>query len=148
MDGLVIRLSPSSTYRHLWGSFSLGVTDGFLRSTSPLDSSDGRITFEWRGRETGEQMCLFGPQNRGFVQLEDNGDITGSMYNDYVGQVRFVGRRTDSAEDWSGHVRSWKREFWRVNETTYERERIGRWGKRIPDHLRYDREEENSDTDG
>ncbi|KAL9023478.1 MAG: hypothetical protein Q9180_008218, partial [Flavoplaca navasiana] len=53
---LQLQLAPSSTAKHLWGTFDFGVFEGKMRSQPLITSTkpSRSIKFFWRGRETGE----------------------------------------------------------------------------------------------
>lgn len=55
--GHTLEIYPSSTSSHLWGSINLGVISGVIRSIhAPPSSFDTEVYFEWRGRESGENV--------------------------------------------------------------------------------------------
>ncbi|KAI4259157.1 MAG: hypothetical protein L6R42_004716 [Xanthoria sp. 1 TBL-2021] len=144
---LKLKLAPSSTARHLRGSFDFGVFEGKMRSsTKPKDSI---IRFHWRGRETGEGESTYGPENVATLEFLPNGIFKGRMYWDCLGEFDLQGKlEAGSSEDGDleGGVEDWKHEYWSINDANYERERVGRWGGWAGDSDD-DEVESNSDTE-
>lgn len=130
-DGpLTLQLAPSTTAGHLWGSFDFGVVEGKLRSCSSINPTNNVIRFLWRGRETGEGESTYGPRNFANFKFLPNGTFKGKMYWDCIGEFDLVGKldATSSVnEDLADEVSGWKDEYWSLNESNYERERVGRW---------------------
>ncbi len=60
-----------------------------------------------------------------------NGKFTGSMYWNCLGHFDLVGKldKASSRNPVSSEtVAGWKDEYWSLNDSNYERERVGRWG--------------------
>ncbi|KAK4697578.1 hypothetical protein P7C71_g518, partial [Lecanoromycetidae sp. Uapishka_2] len=128
---LSLTLGLSSTESHLWGCFSFGVFEGILRSCSSTEPDDGTIEFLWRGRETGEGETTYGEENVAEFKFLGNGKFKGSMYWDCLGDFDLVGKLDEAASrnlDFVGSVEMWKDEYWSINDASYERARVSRWG--------------------
>ncbi|TRM67324.1 hypothetical protein BD626DRAFT_478292 [Schizophyllum amplum] len=118
---LTLRLAPSSTGRHLWGSFRFGIVEGTLRSTSsPPFASATTISFAWRGRETGEDSVLGDTSDgtEGEITLGEDGSVRGRLEGAFLdeGRCLFEGhkvhdKRYRASDD--KFVRGWKKE-WRA----------------------------------
>ncbi|KAL8837397.1 MAG: hypothetical protein Q9176_005703 [Flavoplaca citrina] len=91
---LQLKLAPSSTAKHLWGTFNFGVFEGKMRSQS-LDTptkTNRTIRFYWRGRETGEGESTFGPENIAKFKFLPSGSFKGRMYWDSAGKFDIKGK--------------------------------------------------------
>ncbi|KAL8881003.1 MAG: hypothetical protein Q9198_001701 [Flavoplaca austrocitrina] len=91
---LQLKLAPSSTAKHLWGTFNFGVFEGKMRSQS-LDTptkTNRTIRFHWRGRETGEGKSTFGPENIAKFKFLPSGSFKGRMYWDSAGKFDIKGK--------------------------------------------------------
>ena len=160
-DGpLTLKFALSSTAKHVWGSFDFGVFEGKLRSSSPIITSANKknssnnnlkiVSFTWRGRETGEGESSYGAENVAEIEFLGEGKFRGSMYWDCLGKFELVGKKdADASRNWvfAKAVPGWKSQFWAINDSSYERERAGRWGGSGGWGYRgEDEKEENSDT--
>ncbi|KAI5892986.1 uncharacterized protein SCHCODRAFT_02677317 [Schizophyllum commune H4-8] len=118
---LTLRLALSSTGRHLWGTFKFGIVEGVLRSTSPPPFlPDTTITFDWRGRETGEYTVTWDEGNVGTVTLATDGTLRGTLDGAFLDpdQCVFSGRKKAGDRRFRAPgerlVRRWKREWRRL----------------------------------
>ena len=71
------------------------------------------------------------------------------MYWDCLGRFELVGKKDADASRnrvFAMSVPRWKSEFWAINDSSYERERVGRWGGSWG-WRGEDEKEENSDTE-
>lgn len=149
---LTLKFALSSTTKHIWGSFDFGVFEGKLRSTSSVapTNNSSTVSFTWRGRETGEGESSFGAKNVAEIEFLGGGKFRGSMYWDCLGRFELVGKKDADASRnrvFAMNVPGWKRQFWAINDSSYERERVGRWGGGSGWGYRgEERKEENSDT--
>ena len=53
------------------------------------------------------------------------------MYWDCLGEFKLVGKLDEAASRnkvFQKNVPGWKSNFWSINDSNYERERVGRWG--------------------
>jgi len=64
-----------STNSHLWAAFDFGVVSGIMRSkTTPPTAIDAKVSYQWRGYESGENTMLYGKDNKGDMTLLQNGN--------------------------------------------------------------------------
>lgn len=160
---LILRLAPSSTGGHLWGSFRLGIIEGVFRTTSPAPFTPGTpITFVWRGRETSERRITVDESNEGEFTLSEDGAVrgrlNGAFYEEgqYVdldtGRCVFEGKKVHDKRyraDNDKLVKGWKKEWRRlpgqscmIIKGVYNRESPG------PSDTSGGEEEENAGSDG
>lgn len=128
---MTLKFALSSTTKHVWGSFDFGVFEGKLRSSSSITPTNNIISFVWRGRETGEGQSTYGAENVAEIEFLGKGKFRGSMYWDCLGRFELVGKRDEDASRnrvFAMNVPGWKSQFWAINDSSYERERVGRWG--------------------
>ena len=148
---LQLKLAPSSTAKHLWGTFNFGVFEGKMRSQS-LDTptkTNRTIRFHWRGRETGEGESTFGPENIAKFKFLPSGSFKGRMYWDSAGKFDIKGKLAEGGDGvggLEGGVEDWKKGYWALNEANYDRECASRWGGWGGDSDD-DEVEQNSDTE-
>ncbi|KAF5366214.1 hypothetical protein D9758_005729 [Tetrapyrgos nigripes] len=151
-DTFSLNICPSSTTAHLWGGFQFGMLEGVLRSTNSVPSSGlqtgFKLSFKWRGRETGEGESSFEDGNTGYIVFLGDGLIKGNLVwaswsNKGFG---FSGRKRvmPSTAFPTKQIKSWKREYRGYNRGNYEAKSVSRWGKWAPE-ARPD-SPENSDT--
>jgi hypothetical protein len=128
---MTLKLSPSSTSSHLWGSFDFGIVSGIIRSSAKPPTSTGHeCVFFWRGRESGEGQMEFGEDETSHIIFLGNGKIKGRM--EWMAGFDFVGMQDDETSRrvvWQKSVKGWKKEWRGINERSYESENIARWGK-------------------
>ncbi|KAI5892981.1 uncharacterized protein SCHCODRAFT_02498874 [Schizophyllum commune H4-8] len=118
---LTLRLALSSTGRHLWGAFKFGIVEGVLRSTSPAPFlPDTTITFDWRGREMGEDTVTWDEGNVGTLTLATDGTPRGTLDGAFLDpdQCVFSGRKKVGDKRFRAPgerlVKRWKREWRRL----------------------------------
>jgi hypothetical protein len=128
-ETMTLKVCPSSTTSHLWASFDFGIVSGIIRSTLPPPATTGiPCPFLWRGRESGEGEMSFGPENEGSIVFLGKGKIKGRF--EWMGGFDFVGVEENRKNVvWSKSVKGWKAEWRSINERSYERERVSRWGR-------------------
>ena len=127
---MTLKICPSSTNAHLWASFDFGIVSGIIRSTVPPPTSTGHACpFMWRGRESGEGEMSFDPENQGSIVFLGDGRIKGRM--EWMRGFDFQGVCVNRENVvWSKSVKHWKAQWRRLNERSYESERVSRWGGR------------------
>jgi len=70
-----LEMYRSSTNSHLWAAFDFGVVSGIMRSkTTPPTAIDAKVSYQWRGYESGENTMLYGKDNKGDMTLLQNGN--------------------------------------------------------------------------
>ena len=117
-----------------WTSFDFGVISGIMRAKAFPLPSNGTISFEWRGSESGEDQMTFGSGNKGTITFLGDGKLKGTISGDYIPDksVPFFGTQNqDNLRDvmWLKYVHQWK-ETWRgINSNAYEVASQARWGK-------------------
>jgi hypothetical protein len=91
-----LRISPSSTGSHIWGSFDLGIVKGIIRASMPIQRGGSlECTFTWRGREsTGEST--FSESNTGTIAFLGGGKIKATIETEF-GAFDFAGRKVSGA---------------------------------------------------
>lgn len=144
-------LEFSSTTRHLWGHLDFGIYEGYLRSCGPVDNRAGvTMSFQWRGRDTGEGESTYHSSNRGTLTLKPRGTLDGEISTDVTGKATLSGRKVHAVRGTGvrGGVTVWKNGFWALNEANYQRESISRWGGSTWGRYYGSEREKNSDTDG
>ncbi|KAH6665861.1 hypothetical protein F5X68DRAFT_143542 [Plectosphaerella plurivora] len=111
--------------REMWGQFDLGIVEGIMHcEVRPMSSSNDRVPFTWRGRET-EGATLYSNNNYGWVQFLGDGRIEGELA---WTSIKFSGRRqpgqgTRSPVD----AQKMKNDWNGFTEERYEEESRGRW---------------------
>lgn len=89
-QGLTIGFHVDEHQKKIWGSFDVGIVDGYLLSLPPDRLSfDIPIEFQWRGREseTGSHMS-----GSGKVTLQKDETVQG-VFHGMAGDVDFQGKR-------------------------------------------------------
>ncbi|KAI5893733.1 uncharacterized protein SCHCODRAFT_02622611 [Schizophyllum commune H4-8] len=151
----LLKVRPSSTGAHLWGSFDFGPVTGFFKSYGAAPTSVGsKSELRWRGRDEGSgEMQLFEEEQIGYVKFLADGRIQGRIEGSFFGKADFTGELKEaniSVKD----VQEWKDEWRSMNESSYEAARVGRWGgwggdpePDKPDASDTEEEEEGSEDD-
>ena len=58
-------LEFSTTTRHFWCHLDFGIYEGYLRSCGPVENKMVvTMSFQWRGRDTGEGESTYDASNR------------------------------------------------------------------------------------
>jgi hypothetical protein len=110
----------------LWGAYDFGMFSGILCiPRRPMQASEERFNFTWRGRENSEGEISFGSSNRGWIQFLGGGRIRG-MINCY-GEAVFEGQRVSEGTRSEMSAQAMKDEWDKYNEEGYERGRVARW---------------------
>ena len=124
-----LKVRPSSTGAHLWGSFDFGPITGFFKSYGAAPSSIGcKSELRWRGRDEGSgEMQLFEEEQIGYIKFLADGRIQGRIEGSFFGKADFTGEMTEAKIDVKD-VQEWKDEWRSMNESSYEAARVGRWG--------------------
>ncbi|KAI0027547.1 hypothetical protein K488DRAFT_90731 [Vararia minispora EC-137] len=145
---LTLKLSPSSTGRHLWGRFDFGIVSGVLRCDVLPTTVNSSCIFTWRGTESGENEMTFSDFNTGTITFHGGGHISGTIAADLFQSVEFTGAQ--SQKTWLKQVKAWKGEWRSINERTYHAASIARWGKWSEelDHKEPPAESDTSDGEG
>ena len=111
----------------LYARFNFGVFTGYMQASSRELDSNGSITLQWRGRDTGEGMSDFGPLNKAFLFFLDNDTFHGTMHWNPLGTFKLVGKLDYQMGPWSGLAREWKAGYLALDQANYEREQVARW---------------------
>lgn len=122
---LLLELRPSSTESHLWGAFDFGAIEGNMRSKASTDTAANRISFHWRGRETGEGESTFGDENIAELSFTKGGEFQGAMYCDYVGTFKLTGKldvKASEKAEQPSKVAEWKSAYRELTQANYDRE--------------------------
>ncbi|KAL1709208.1 hypothetical protein EV121DRAFT_276594 [Schizophyllum commune] len=125
-----LKVRPSSTGAHLWGSFDFGPITGFFKTYGAAPSSIGcKSELRWRGRDEGSgEMQLFEEEQIGYIKFLADGRIQGRIEGSFFGKADFTGEMTEANIDVKD-VQEWKDEWRSMNESSYEAARVGRWGR-------------------
>jgi hypothetical protein len=137
-DVFLLRLRPSSTGAHVWGSFDFGAVSGVLKTCTPPPAgidpeSDAPVTanFMWRGREQGEGEMTFGDDNTGTITFIEGGRrikgvINGSFLEENA--ATFTGTAKQNIRIREKTVKEWKAEWRGINDAAYNAAGRARWG--------------------
>jgi hypothetical protein len=78
-------LAPTRDLKTVYGRFDFQSFDGYLRSTS-IDKANRTITFNWRGRDTGEGESTFSESNVMRITFLDDHTFEGTVDGEWFGQ--------------------------------------------------------------
>lgn len=85
------KMYPSPIPSHLWAAFDFGVVSGIMRSkTPPPTAVDDKVSYGWRGYESGENIMLYGKDNKGVMTFLEDGKIKCRMKDGRLGKFRFI----------------------------------------------------------
>lgn len=125
-EGMRLKVRPSSTGAHLWGSFDFGILTGVFKTVvrAPIDVGlSGKL--HWRGRENEGEMWLNDDQ-KGYIKFLAGGRVKGCLEG-FMAKAEFTGELVEADVDLQ-QIQKWKEEWRGMNEAAYEAERVGRWG--------------------
>ncbi|TKA64431.1 hypothetical protein B0A55_09800 [Friedmanniomyces simplex] len=115
-----------------YATFDFSVVEGIMRISGPVTSSKQKacaMTYRWRGRESGERVIEVGSHERLLeIAFSKRGTtLSGDFEGDCVGKVSFTGVKVEAGDYRLG---SSEYEWKDLSARSYERERVGRWGRR------------------
>ncbi|KAL1721774.1 hypothetical protein EV715DRAFT_271031 [Schizophyllum commune] len=151
----LLKVRPSSTGAHLWGSFDFGPVTGVFKSYGAAPTSTGsKSEFRWRGSEEGEgEMQIDDEEQTGYIKFLANGRVQGRIEGSFFEKADFTGELKEATINVKD-VQKWKDEWRSMNESSYEAARAGRWGgwggdprPDKPDASDTEEEEEGSEDD-
>eukprot|EP01083_Nonionella_stella_P079214 217155_1 len=132
-DGYYLYFNQSGNqrgFRLIYGSFLIGPIEGKLRIPQPVGGPpsyarywDRKLHFDWRGRETGENV-LQGGNETGEIVFSEYGTLAeGILHSDY-GDFEFHALKISD----DVMVNASESDFDYDVEEMYEQERVSRWG--------------------
>ncbi|GLB34320.1 hypothetical protein LshimejAT787_0112040 [Lyophyllum shimeji] len=129
-ETMKLKLSPSPGGSHLWVWFHFGIVSGIMRSHGCPPKYVGDTTrLQWRGREEGEGEMTYEDENVASITFLGDGRIRGKMR--WMGTLfEFIGKNAPRKNVvWCKSVQHWKEQYWGINDRSYERARVARWGR-------------------
>ncbi|TKA74843.1 hypothetical protein B0A55_05341 [Friedmanniomyces simplex] len=116
-----------------YATFDFSVVAGIMRISGPVASGKQKacaMTYRWRGRETGERVIEVGSDERLLeIAFSERGTtLSGDFEGDCVGKVSFTGVKAEAGDYRQG---SSEYEWKDLSARSYERECVGRWGRRF-----------------
>lgn len=124
------------TRRHMWASFSFGILTGIMRSVGPLPNNTGdTVSFVWRGYEQGEDTMTYKDHNTATITFMGDGKLKGVIEGSFLEpNCKFAGLHVERQNTvWCMYVKQWKATYRGINDRSYERANVGRWGKWVSD---------------
>eukprot|EP01083_Nonionella_stella_P027751 76455_1 len=118
-------LNGSNTDNNVYGSFLIGPIEGKLVIKMNEMSCDmnRKWCFNWRGRETGENVLQIGGNKTGEIEFSESGTaVEGVLHSDYGDFTFHALKISDQVSK-----RASKYDFDYDEEEMYNQERVGRW---------------------
>ena len=118
---------------HSWTSFNFGVISGIMHAKAFPLPSNGTISFEWHGSESGEDQMTFGSSNKGTITFLGDGKLKGTISGEYIPDksVPFFGTQNQDNLHyvvWQKYIRQWEATWKGINSDTYRFASRARWG--------------------